>query len=93
MLTEDAVRLSKLSKEKLIAAMRSRKQYRESILPESKGQLVTMSQNGVFLAFRDNVVYNAFIPERKGYFKDVSKGRLKKWAERLKRILIQPFTR
>ncbi len=48
-------------------------------------QLTSISRNGVYLAFRDNVVYNAFIPTNKNYFKGNTIMRFREWAERLRR--------
>ncbi|GER94107.1 hypothetical protein A45J_1865 [hot springs metagenome] len=74
-----------MTEEKVIAGLRSIKQIGESV--KHKGQMVSLSQNNVLIAYRDNVVYTAFVPERKDYFKDVSEGRFKKWVERLRRML------
>lgn len=82
-LTEGAVGHSKLLKDKLIAAMRSIERFGES--NEHKGQLASLSQNGVFLAFRDNVVWTGFSAD-KDYFKRKTSGGMRKWAELLKRF-------
>src|SRR3990172_7051623 len=94
LLTEDRTEyISKhLPESKIKAAMRSIKRFGESsINPE---QLIAESENGVVLMFRDNVVYNAYIPDSKDYFNRYSIGRMKKWADLLKSLLIRGgFTR
>lgn len=90
-LTEGAeYALKHLPMDKIKAAMRSITHYGVNARPDAKGQLVTLSQNDVFLAFRDNVVYNAYINPKspKKYFNRASIGGVRKWAERLRRIFI-----
>jgi len=81
-----------MTTEKIKSALRSISHYGENSDKALKGQMVTLSQNNVFLAFRDNVVYNAFVPadkngkvDAKGYFNRSSIGGIRKWAEQLRR--------
>jgi len=74
-----------ITESKVKAALRSITKFGENADPALKGQLVTTSENGVFLAYRDNVVYTAFMPpDPKAYFKRASIGGIRKWVEKLK---------
>jgi hypothetical protein len=81
-----AERHPEITEDKLKAALRSIKRVGEST--QNKGQLITLSENGVILVFRDNVVWTAFTPKGNSlkYFKDSSIGGFKKWKEKLKSI-------
>ena len=53
----------------------------ENVNPNAReGELVTLSQNGVVLVFRHNLVYTAYVPTRDPwrYFKDQVKTPIKK---------------
>ena len=70
-----------LSHAKIEAALRSITHKGENNGKNGKeGELVTLSQNGVVLIFRDNLVYTAYVPTRnlRDYFKDQVKQPFKK---------------
>lgn len=76
--------------DKIKASMRSIKIWGIGTHPDSAGQMAALSENGAYIILRDNVVYNMFIDKRgKGeterYYKRFTEGRLKKWAEQLRR--------
>ncbi len=79
------------SVDKIKTAMKSIKEMGENI--RDKEQIVTLSQNGVVLVFRDNVVYSAYLPESKNYFKNITTRRFKKWVELLKSYFTGLFIR
>jgi hypothetical protein len=76
-----------MSRDKIEAALRSITKVGENV--KQPGQIMTQSQNGVVLVFRDNAVYTGFVPKDKGYFNDNTVGRLKKWIETIKSIFAQ----
>lgn len=58
-----------LDQEKIESAMRSISKWGEN--ENERGQWIAKSQNGVILAFRDNCVYTAFLPDNPdGYFRN-----------------------
>lgn len=84
--------------DKVKASIRGIKRWGVSIHPQSAGQMVALSENGVFIIFRDNVVYNMYIDDRgkkvtERYFKKYTEGRLKKWVGLLKQFFTVHLTR
>lgn len=70
-----------LSSARIEAALRSITHKGENRNPDAReGELVTLSQNGLVLFFRNNLVYNAYVPTRDPwrYFKDQVKTPVKK---------------
>ena len=73
-----------ISRQKLEAALRSITHKGENINPQAReGELVTLSQNGVVLIFRGNMIYNAYVPTSDSlkYFKRQVKEPIKKGGE------------
>ena len=70
-----------LTRQKLEAALRSITHKGENSNPQARaGELVTLSQSGVVLMFRGNMIYNTYIPTRDSwkYFKDQVRQPIKK---------------
>lgn len=73
--------IHQVSRAKIEAALRSITHKGENVNPNAReGELVTLSQNGVVLVFRHNLVYTAYVPTRDPwkYFKDQVKQPIKK---------------
>jgi hypothetical protein len=76
-----------MTPDKIMAALRNITKVGENI--NQPGQIMTQSQNGVVLVFRDNAVFTGYIPDYKGYFNDNTVGRFNKWIEAIKSIFAQ----
>jgi hypothetical protein len=96
-LTDDGInhvqsRRPDIDKKKMVAALRGIRRIGESV--QNPGEIITLSDNGVILIFRQNVVYTAFKPNKPlNYFKDYSTGGMKKWINRLRSIFTGQSTR
>jgi hypothetical protein len=91
-LTQDRVkhvleRHPEMMPDKIKAALRNITKVGENV--NQPGQVMTLSQNGVVLVFRDNAVYTGYIPDYKGYFNDNTVGRFNKWIEAIRSIFAQ----
>lgn len=68
-----------LTKERLASTIRSIKMSDESL--DNLGQIVSWSQNGIFAAYRDNVIYTAFDDPKGKYYKNHTRKGVSKWIK------------